>query len=488
LGLQLVVMLAFSSLEYSRFALTKDFAAYTQAMWAISHGHLDPFSTVIGVSLWRNNAEFILWPLALFYRAYPHPILLLWVQDVVVVAAELVAFRWVLDLLRRQRGQIATSVARASALGLVLALVLDPWAYETIAFDFHSHVFAALFVVLAGRDLWAGRTRRLWLWVCLAVVSDAPGALCVAGLGVTGLIAGRRTRVQGAVLASVGAGWFLFVTTIGGDGVGGGGLGSWYGYLVESHHGKIGIFAVLYGALLHPQLMWHMVAARWVVIVGFLVAVGLVGVLSPWGFGVALFVFVPTVLSSNPNFARFESSFQFWPSLPFLLVGSMMVIMWLCAQGRVACRAATASAIVWAAATTTAAFAVLPTIPHDWIAVDSAAAAQLSRVQAETPPRAEVVASNGLVGRFAQRDYVYVLGYQSVDVIAGPGDMTVPVKASSVVFVISTSQGVGDQLALYERAVSFLRDDLRARVLVARAGIYAFEWRPPPGTARITVG
>ena len=40
------------------------------------------------------------------------------------------------------------------ALGTLVILLANPWTYETIAFDFHFEPLAALFVVLAGRDLW----------------------------------------------------------------------------------------------------------------------------------------------------------------------------------------------------------------------------------------------------------------------------------------------------------------------------------------------
>lgn len=47
-------------MQYRRFSLTEDFATNSQAWWAIRHGHLDPFVTGLGVSFWRDNAEFVL--------------------------------------------------------------------------------------------------------------------------------------------------------------------------------------------------------------------------------------------------------------------------------------------------------------------------------------------------------------------------------------------------------------------------------------------
>jgi hypothetical protein len=346
-GLQLVAMVVFSTVEYRRFALTKDFAAYSQAMWALSHGHLDPFSTVFATQFWRNNGEFLLWPLSLPYRIYPHPIVLLWLQAVVVVLTGVVTFHWVLDVLRVRSPRVSERTAVLLAMAVPVVLVLDPWAYETIAFDFHTHVFAAFFLVLAGRDLWSGRHRRLWCWVPFIFLSNAPGALYVAGLGLTGVLAGRRTRVAGASLIAAGAGWFLLLSAVGGDGVGGRGVSAWYGYLVGPHHGPVGVPAIAFGALSHPGLVGHMIELRWLLIVTFLLAVGLVGVCSPWGFGVALVVFLPSALAAPTDFLRFDQSFQSWAALPFVLIGSLMIVLNLLANGPVGRRVATGILVGW---------------------------------------------------------------------------------------------------------------------------------------------
>src|ERR1700722_556238 len=63
IGLQLVVMVALSTVQYSRYALTTDFGAYSQAWWKIAHGNLDPTSTIFNAVFWKNDAEFLMWPL-----------------------------------------------------------------------------------------------------------------------------------------------------------------------------------------------------------------------------------------------------------------------------------------------------------------------------------------------------------------------------------------------------------------------------------------
>ncbi len=103
LGLQLVGMLVFSTVQYGRYALTMDFGAYSQAWWKIAHGQLDPWSSVFNTVFWKNDAEFLMWPLSLLSHLYPHAVMLLWVQDLAVVATELVVLGWILDVIGRRR-------------------------------------------------------------------------------------------------------------------------------------------------------------------------------------------------------------------------------------------------------------------------------------------------------------------------------------------------------------------------------------------------
>ena len=115
LGVQLVGMLVFTTIQYQRFNLTNDFAGYAQAWTAIAHGHMSPFSSVLTVPFWRNDFELLMWPLALFYWVYPHAVTLLWLQVFAVVGGELVALAWARDAVKR-RPQDKALAPRASGL------------------------------------------------------------------------------------------------------------------------------------------------------------------------------------------------------------------------------------------------------------------------------------------------------------------------------------------------------------------------------------
>ncbi|HEY7947875.1 MAG TPA: DUF2079 domain-containing protein [Acidimicrobiales bacterium] len=484
LGLQLVGMLVFSTVQYNRYALTIDFANYSQAWWSIAHGHLNPFIAGFGVPFWKNNAEFAMWPLALLDRVYPHPIVLLWLQDVAVVITEMVAFGWIVQVIEKARTRVPNRISRRAGVGLGLGaavvLVAEPWVYETVAFDFHFEAFAALFVLLVGYDLWAGRNRRLWYWVPLALISSALAGVYLVGVGISGVLAGPGTRRRGAVIGAVGLAWVAALSAVGGVGAGGKTFSASYGYLLGSHHGSSGPLTVIGGALGHPGAVADMAASHWSVVLSFLVVLGLIGVLSPWGCGMAVVVLVPNVLDGSGTFIRYGASFQSWPAMPFVLVGSVTVLVRLLEGGAMARRLAAVGLALWGTLLATFALIALPTLPRAWLWVDRPAAAELARIEPEIPPNAEVVVSLPVMGRFAQRSSIY--GFLK-------DDETVPVNRRQVVFVFSPYQSFQKILTRHgiTAATGFVEHRLHGRVLGAGSGVVAVAWSPPPGTRQVTL-
>jgi len=480
LGLQLLAMLAFSDTQYSRFALTNDFAEYSQAWSAIAHGNLNPYIGALGVPFWKNNGEFAMWPLALLFHIDPHPITLLWVQDLAAVATEAVAFTWIKKVIERAGERIPKGAGPLLAIGAAVVLVADPWVYETIAFDFHFEPIAAFFVLLVGYDLWSGRSRRVWLWVALALLSTGLAGLLLVGVGISGVLAGSRTRRSGVLIAAAGAGWFLMLSVVGGIGLGGATLARSYGYLVGAHKGRIGPLDVIAGALGHPSAVAHAIASNGVVVVSFLVVFGVIGVVTPWGLGMGLVVLVPVLLDEGGHLARYGAAFQSWPAMPFILIGSIMVVVRLFQNGDSARRVAKVTLALWASLLVSFAFVALPGLPRAWLWISPPAAAELARIEPQIPADAEVVVSVPVMGRFAERDSVY--GFVE-------DHQTVPVDRKVVVFVFSPYESFQKQLsrAGITAATGYVAHRLGARLLGARSGVSAFAWSPPVGTTRVTL-
>ena len=476
---QLAGMIAFSALVYHRYALSTGFGMYAQAWSTIGRGNLHPHSSFLRAPFWQNDAEFIMWPLALLYRLYPHSIDLLVLQDVVLVATEAVALTWILDVLRAARDTPGT-VRSALAWGALVVVLADPFAYETIAYDFHTEAIAALFVILAGRALWRGSCRQLWVWAPLALCSLALAATYVIALGLSGLLAGRRTRLPGALLVAAGVTYIVVLGAVDASGFGQAhSLGALYGYLVGPHHGVVRPADVLLGTLRHPGSALWTLLRRWYFLFDFFVVFGLVGLWSVWTWPIVAAVMLPSALSAQIGFLNPLFSFQSWPTLMFVLVGSVMVLVRMADGGPKWRRAGRMMVLTWAVGLLVVGLVLLPSIPRRWLPSRDASAAALARLDDRIPSDAEVVASSGFVGRFATRASVY--GY-------GPLEVRFPVERKAVFFVIVPGQGnfeVSDPQA--ESAIRFLERTLNARSIVDADGVHGIEWSPPSGITSVSL-
>ena len=467
LAAQLVVMVGFSTLLYHRYDLTQDYAQYAQAWYAIAHGHLNPYDSVFHYPFWQNSGELVLWPLALLYFVVPHGIDLLVVQDLMVVGSELVAFLWVIDVLQRARPALSTRAGAVATVAVAVALVADPWVYNTIAFDFHTEPLAAFFIVLAGRDLWRGRHRRLVWWVIGALACNALAGLYLAAIGISGLLTGHGRRLPGAALVVVGLAWLATFSALGGH-LGAADAASTYGYLITRPAAHRTLFPLAVGALTHPGAVLAHVADRWPYLLVYLGPLGLVGIVSPWALPIIAAVFLPSMLAASPLFIRVLASFQQWPALPFALVGSVMVLVGL-RRWRFGSRIVRGAVVLWATMLVLIAAVELPGIPAYWVADTPAAAADLAHLHATITPTAEVIASQGVAGRFA--------GRADIETYINP-PKSFPITAHTVVFIITATQGVGEPSPAATQAAITVIEHLGARPILARHGIDAFIWHP----------
>jgi hypothetical protein len=87
------------------------------------------------------------------------------------------------------------------------------------------------------------------------------------------------------------------------------------------------------------------------------------------------------------------------------------------------------------------------------------------------------VASNGVVGRFSQRRYVYPLQLSP---------QTVPVKTGQVILVIATAGNEALTHTQVAADIRFVSTDLRARPLSRGHGVTTFRWYAPPGRRSLT--
>jgi hypothetical protein len=119
----------------------------------------------------------------------------------------------------------------------------------------------------------------------------------------------------------------------------------------------------------------------------------------------------------------------------------------------------------------------LPRTPDQWIRVPANAAAVIHRFDQAVPANAEVVASQGIAGRFAP-------GRQLVE-INGPGG-SIALGRQPVWFVVAPEVGIETAPPASELAlVADLAGPLHARPVAIGSGIWGYEYTPRKGQHRI---
>lgn len=494
-GLQLIVLVAVSTHLWQRYDLTLDFATFHQAWQQIGSGHLDPQLTTFayrypnyGYPFRQSHLELAMWPLALLWPLAHSSLALLVIQDVAVAATTLAALRWGLDLVAPDDGSVPgqTRVALLAG-GLLLALLVDPWAYWTAWYDFHFQPLAALCAVMAGRELWKGR-RRGWLWGVATLCCGDVAATYVLALGASGLLL-RRTRWRAAVAIVVAVGWLGLVSAL--DAGRGSTLADRYGYLTTAAVGSglSGIAAVVAGIARHPHPALHVVASRWREVAKYPAAVGTVGVVSILGLPITVVVLGANALNASPVFVGATAAFQSEAAVVLTAVGGVGLLAWLTRPepggpqsdgGRRPVTAALPPRVRRAVAVAVglAAVAQVLVTSATWtprvrvlLKVPAATAARLDLALRSIPADAEVIASQGVIGRFGGHRWVYPF-------LDSFGDgQTVPVHARTVVVVLTDA---GIELATPVQTAAAVRTltDLGGRITSAAGGVTTVVWQP----------
>jgi hypothetical protein len=471
LALQLAGFLVWSTVLYSRFSLTADFGQYHQAWYLIAHGNLNPHDTLGRFQYWQNHAEFAMWPMALLYWVWPHCVVLLWMQDIGVVAAEAIVFTWMCEIAGR-RGSPRDGRWLIGA-GIVL-LAADPWIWWGISFDFHFETIGIPFAAALARDTFNGR-KRAWLWVVpLLACGDVTGTYIAAiGLGV--VLAGRGMRRRGFALAGAGIAAVLFITIIHGN------LGSAHGLQAYAYlavpgakaTGHVPLAKLVLGIATHPGRVLSMLWTKHVDLWANLAPSGLLGL----GFPPLLPLVLIDVLENNlfHGLLFSEPLFQSLPIYVFTPVATVGALCWLAGRWR---RVALGLAAVLAVQAIGWAAVWGVRTPLQWLRVSAPAAATLARVEASIPTSAEVVVSQGVVGRFAD--------HADVQALLGPGSQ--PISRPDVWFIILPTAGIESQNSGSAMAlVAELQGPVHATREAAANGVYVYRWHPPAGVTTIRV-
>ena len=504
LGLQLAAMVAWSTLLYARWQETFDFAMRYQAWWSIAHGDLDPYATVAGYSFFQDHFALVNWAMAPLSRLWGGGLWLAWAQDAIVVAGESGALLLVADATRRSGWP--AHVPRWVAVALVtLLLVANPWVYATISFDVHFQTVAgASFAMLCCRELVRGEhRRRVAVWAVLTLACGDVAATYLAAVGLSGVLLGRPTRRAGGILFVAGLAWFVLITAIGANH--GSYLSHHFAYLLphDLRGKRISAVTLFESMASHPLLLvehvWSKRAALW----PYASSAGLLGAFTPLSVLPDL-VLVEAGMSQGRTIAGV--AFNQFGAVLFTAPLSVLALGWASVRlapvhsaprrevtalgrtervGRVRRlalsprRAAAALGALLAANAVVWAIVWIPQLPGQWLTVPTGVAATLDRVQREIPPGAEVVASQGVVGRLADRRWVYAVNDTR---------QIFPLHTANDYFVVVPYAGIEvASVEVQEALVGELAGSLHARLLLHAEGVWLFRLHRRHGTSSVSL-
>jgi Predicted membrane protein (DUF2079) len=473
LGAQLVLVLVVSTIQFSRFGLGLDFSTSNQAAYLMVHGQLLPFSTVAGHGYLDDHFGLLLYPIALLYLAYPHGVLLLWLQDIAGVAGEAAVFVWVHRILAARLGQ-GDSRVRATAAAVLcvvtLLMLLNPWFYVACLFDFHLLAFAALFLVCMLSNVWRAKFGWAAFWAGALLLTGDTGGLYLVGAGISIAIASPsfKRRLAGVGALCIGLIWVVSV----GAAVKANIVLENYSWLISGERGvpgRITISLLLKALVQHPHRQIQMVWGKRTYLYKDLIPTGIIGLISPWSWGTDVMTFYAMAIAISLTFL--VNGFDLLAGFLVGLVSTAMVLSYLMSKRRRWLSVAVPALLaVMVAQSLALAVSEMPGIPSYWFRVSSTQAAVLGKVLDETPENAEVIASDGVMGRFSGRHVIYGLD---------DGQSTFSLSEPTVIFVFSPNAGIeGWKPTRTDSAIRFVRSTLHAKPLVGREGIYAFLWHP----------
>jgi Predicted membrane protein (DUF2079) len=484
LGLQLIGFMFWSWTLVHRASLTWDFSIYQQAAWLIGHGHLDPYSTLLYKPFWKNDGEFIIWPLALLVRVGPGLVTLPWLQDMALVGGEAIALLWMCDIAARHSERTGASRFSVALVGLGIVLLIgNPWLIWTVSFDVHMEPFITLFLLAAARDLYRGR-RRAFVWVGCGLLCGTVGAGYLGAMGVSAALTGRWLRRRGLTIA--GAGFLILLAFMALHAVPAHVIGDLYAPIAIGNkplpHTGVPTSLVVKGALEHPgralSILWAHRANIW-------------GSLSPGGV-LGLFwlpVTIPALLIlgegglGNGALLGFETpGFQNVALAALIALGTVA----LCAA--LASRTARTGRRRWLLPTVMSVMAVnsvvwsvvwLPEVSTNWLLVSPAAASTLRKVQAEMGTNAQVLVSQGVAGEFSERRWVSVI-FQPAE--------AVPLHERTAWIILAPKQGIESALTSGIYAdIAVLEKDPSMHLMADANGVWAFKWTPPAGAKNVSI-
>ena len=202
IGISALILFISSIIRHELFNSSGDLAFFDQTVYLVSQGK-PPISSVLGFHILADHAAWILYPIALLYKIYPH---VYWLFAVQSIALSLGAFPTY--LLAIQAG-----LKENQAIAIVIVYLLYPVLYNSNLCDFHPDTIAVTAILTA---VLAARKGKL-IWFCISVLivlgCKAVLSLTLVAMGVWLLFFEKR-RLYGVIAIISGIAWFLIANKI----------------------------------------------------------------------------------------------------------------------------------------------------------------------------------------------------------------------------------------------------------------------------------
>lgn len=177
-----VALLVPAMTRVNHLLLGYDMAYFSQVSWLISHGE-SPFSTLRGLHILGDHANYIMWPVAYATRLVPAHILLPILQSAALALGAFFIYLLTRRIARR---------SRSIAAGLAVSYGLFPALHNLNVADFHPDSFAVSTLIAA--VYFAVNRKWVAYGICVAIALSCREdiAIAVALLGAVLIITQRR--------------------------------------------------------------------------------------------------------------------------------------------------------------------------------------------------------------------------------------------------------------------------------------------------------
>ncbi len=188
----IICFLKFSSFAYDDF----DLAIHDQVLWNILHGSI--FSSILGIDFLGNHAHLILFLVAPFYKIFPHPFTLLFLQTIALGIGALPLY-----LLSR------SILGYKWALAISFMYLIYPALGYVNLFEFHPTVFATFFLFFMLYYFYKEKFSLFLLFMILTMLCQENISLVIIMMGFYGLV--KRKKPKWVILPMVIGGLYFWL-------------------------------------------------------------------------------------------------------------------------------------------------------------------------------------------------------------------------------------------------------------------------------------